>query len=218
MEQIPTMNDVFWTRTNIQGIGKRNVTVGSYLSLEKTDHSIGNPDFIAGKALDDRIGCFILVLAERLRNSSHEIYYVFTVQEEVGLYGAKVSTYQIDPDLAVAVDVSNANDLNEEPTKILGEGPVITMKDDEMIGNTCLNNHFRDIAKKTKFPSTGSEQFWNNGRIDYFTLQRACLPRRWECVCATSTLHTRLRAKRTLYTASNCLKILPQTAAALRRV
>ncbi len=154
MEQIPSMNDVFLdTGLTQKELEKLGVSVGSYLSLEKADHNIGNPDFIAGKALDDRIGCFMLVeLAKRLANNPHDIYFVFTVQEEVGLYGAKVSTYTIDPDLAVAVDVSNANDLNDEPTKIVGEGPVITMKDDEMIGNTCLNNYFREIAKKNKIP------------------------------------------------------------------
>ncbi len=154
IEQIPTMNDVYVdTGLTTKELEKRGVTVGSYLSLERVDHEIGNPDFIAGKALDDRIGCFILIeLAKRLKNSPHDLYFVFTVQEEVGLYGAKVSTYQIDPDLAVAVDVSNANDMNDEPTKTLGAGPVITMKDDEMIGNTCLNNNFREIAKKNKIP------------------------------------------------------------------
>ncbi|MBM3282369.1 MAG: M42 family metallopeptidase [Candidatus Diapherotrites archaeon] len=154
MEQIPDINDVFVdTGLTPKELQKRNVYVGSYLSLEKTDHTIGNPDYIAGKALDDRIGCFMLIeLAKKLQKSPYDIYYVFTVQEEVGLYGAKVSTYTIDPDLAVAVDVSNSNDMNDEPTKIVGEGPVITMKDDEMIGNTCLNNYFKEIARKNKVP------------------------------------------------------------------
>ena len=70
----------------------------------------------------------------------------------MGLYGAKVSTYQIDPDMAVAVDVSNANDMNDEPTKTVGKGPVLTMKDDEMIGNTCLNEYFKHVAKQKKIP------------------------------------------------------------------
>lgn len=154
MEQIPDINDIFVdTGLSTKELEKRDVGVGSYLSLERADHEIGNPDFIAGKALDDRIGCFMLLeLAKKLKKCPYDIYYVFTVQEEVGLYGAKVSTYQIDPDLAVAVDVSNANDMNDEPTKTIGKGPVITMKDDEMIGNTCLNNYFKDIAKKNKIP------------------------------------------------------------------
>ncbi len=154
IKELPEMNEVFVdTGLTPTELRKRGVDVGSYLSLERMDHNIGNTEFIAGKALDDRIGCFALIeIAKRLQKSEHELFYVFTVQEEVGLYGAKTSTYQIDPDLAVAVDVSNANDMNDEPTKIVGEGPVLTMKDDEMIGNTCLNDYFRSIAKKMKIP------------------------------------------------------------------
>jgi endoglucanase len=154
IKELPEINDVFVdTGLSARELEKRGVEIGSYLSLERTDHKIGNSQFIAGKALDDRIGCFVLIeMAKRLRNVDHEIYYVFTVQEEVGLYGAKVSTYQIDPDLAVAIDVSNANDMNDEPTKVVGKGPVITMKDDEMIGNACLNDYFKHISKKMKIP------------------------------------------------------------------
>lgn len=152
--EIPDINQVFVdTGLSPAQLAKRGVEVGSYLSLERIDHEIGNPEWIAGKALDDRIGCFTLLeLAKRLKKSGQDIYYVFTVQEEVGLYGAKVSTYQIDPDLAIAVDVSNANDTNEEPTKVVGEGPVVTMKDDEMIGNGCLNEYLKMLGKKMKIP------------------------------------------------------------------
>ncbi len=208
MEQIPTMNDVFLdTGLTLKELEKRGVNVGSYLSLEKTDHSIGNTDFIVGKALDDRIGCFILVeLAKRLKNTPHDIYFVFTVQEEVGLYGAKVSTYQIDPDLAVAVDVSNANDLNDEPTKTVGRGPVITMKDDEMIGNTCLNNSFRDIAKKNNIPI--QLEVSNFGTTDALTisLSKGGVPATSMGVCLRNIHTTHSIASKTDIV--NCIELL----------
>ena len=151
--ELPDMNKVFVdTGMKKKELEQAGVEIGSYLSLERTDHRLGNTDFIAGKALDDRIGCFMLLHLAKYVKNPHETYFVFTVQEEVGLYGAKVSAYAIDPDLAVAVDVSNANDTNEEPTKIVGNGPVITLKDDEMIGNSCLNDFFRHYAKKNKIP------------------------------------------------------------------
>ena len=154
INEVPDINQLFVdTGLSQSQLAKRGVEIGSYLSLERTDHEIGNPEYIAGKALDDRVGCFILLeLAKRLKKSGRDIYYAYTVQEEVGLYGAKVSAYQVDPDMAVAVDVSNANDSNEQPTKTVGKGPVITMKDDEMIGNTCMNDWFRFHAKKKKIP------------------------------------------------------------------
>ncbi|MDP2665908.1 MAG: M42 family metallopeptidase [Candidatus Diapherotrites archaeon] len=152
--QLPEINDIFVDT----GMGKKQllaagVQVGNYLGLERTDHEMGNPDFISGKALDDRVGCFALIeVAKRMKHSTHDLYLVFTIQEEVGLYGAKVSAYAIDPELAVAVDVSNANDANDEPTKVTGKGPVLTIKDDELIGNRCLNDYFEEVAKKKKIP------------------------------------------------------------------
>ncbi|QQR92777.1 MAG: M42 family metallopeptidase [Candidatus Iainarchaeum archaeon] len=151
--ELPDMNKVFVdTGLSKKELEKLGVGIGSYLSLERVDHRMGNSDFIAGKALDDRIGCFMLLHLARYAKNPHDVYFVFTVQEEVGLYGAKVSAYAIDPDLAVAVDVSNANDTNEEPTKTVGKGPVLTVKDDEMIGNSCLNEFFKHYAKKNKIP------------------------------------------------------------------
>ncbi|MFH0969898.1 MAG: M42 family metallopeptidase [Candidatus Diapherotrites archaeon] len=154
MSELPEMNSLFVdTGLSATEIKQKGIDVGAYLSLERVDHRIGNKNFIAGKALDDRIGCFILLeLAKRLKKCTNDIYYVFTVQEEVGLYGAKVSTYQVEPAIAIAVDVSNANDMNDEPTKIVEKGPVLTMKDDEMIGNACINNYIRKLGKQMKIP------------------------------------------------------------------
>ncbi len=152
--EVPDINALFVdTGLTAKELEKKGIGIGAYLSLERTDHEVGNKDFIAGKALDDRIGCFVLIeLAKRFAKGKQDIYFVFTVQEEVGLYGAKVSTYQIEPEMAIAVDVSNSNDMNDEPTKTVGKGPVLTMKDDEMIGNACINQHLRAIARKAKIP------------------------------------------------------------------
>lgn len=154
IEETPTMEEVYVdTGLTKKELNKRGIGIGSYLSLERADHKIGNPDFIAGKALDDRIGCFVLLeLARVLKKTKNEIFFVFTVQEEVGLYGAKVSAYTIEPDLAIAIDVSGSDDYNDDPTIALGKGPILTMKDDEMIGDPCLNNWIRKTAKKKKIP------------------------------------------------------------------
>jgi endoglucanase len=154
IEETPTMEEVYIdTGLTKKELTKLGIGIGSYISLERADHRIGNKDFIAGKALDDRIGCFTLIeLAKRLKKTKNEIFFVFTVQEEVGLYGAKVSAYTIEPDLAIAVDVGGSDDYNDDPTVALGKGPVLTMKDDEMIGDPCLNDWIRKIAKEKKIP------------------------------------------------------------------
>jgi tetrahedral aminopeptidase len=130
------------------------VEIGSYLNLEqKEGPNLGNKDYISGKALDDRVGCFILIeLIKKLKNTKSEIYFVFTVQEEVGLYGAKTSAYKIEPDWAIAIDVTAGNDRMNKPTVYLGEGPCITIKDADMLSNKCINGWLEKLAKKNKIP------------------------------------------------------------------
>jgi tetrahedral aminopeptidase len=71
---------------------------------------------IVAKALDDRIGCAVLIQTLReLDDSRHDVYLVFSVQEEVGLRGARTSGYGIEPDLAIAVDITAAADTPEAP-------------------------------------------------------------------------------------------------------
>ena len=82
----------------------------------------------------------------------NEIFFVFTVQEEVGLYGAKTSSYTIDPDWAIAVDVTDCNDRLPNASKELGGGPTLTIKDEEMISNPSIDDKILEIAKKKKIP------------------------------------------------------------------
>lgn len=89
-------------------------------------------EMILSKALDDRAGCLILIeLAKTLNNTNHEIYFVFTTQEEVGLRGAKPAAYSINPDYALAIDVTAGGDIPKAkniPVKC-GNGPIIKVMD-----------------------------------------------------------------------------------------
>src|SRR5690606_16017044 len=98
-----------------------------YSKLGGTDH------IISGKALDDRIGCYILLELMKNLKTKNEVIFVFTVQEEVGLYGAKASVFNLEPDYAIAVDVTGHDDEDEKI--VMGKGPVLTIKDAELIGN-----------------------------------------------------------------------------------
>lgn len=141
------------TGLNSEELASFGIEIGTYIALDQKSRIFGNRDIIAGKALDDRVGCYILIeLAKRLRKAKNEMYFVFTVEEEVGLYGAKASAYDIEPDWAIAVDVTEANDMGPNPTKIIGKGPTITIKDAGMIGNRCINGWLIDLAKKNKIP------------------------------------------------------------------
>ncbi len=89
---------------------------------------------IASRSLDNRMGAFIVLEALRLLSEeegiSAEVVAVASVQEEIGLYGARGAAYGLDPDAAIAVDVTHATDTpgvskNENGDHSLGSGPVI---------------------------------------------------------------------------------------------
>ena len=129
----------------------KGVEVGNYVHFKSKPKTLNNK-LIEGKALDNRIGCYILIeLARRLRQVRNEIYFVFTVQEEIGLYGAKTSAFEIQPDWAIAVDVTDVEDAGRIK-KFLGKGPVITLKDADFMANKCINGWLRSIAAKKKIP------------------------------------------------------------------
>ncbi len=132
---------------------KIGVKTGDYIYFKRKSMNLGNKKIISGKSLDDRIGCYILVqLAKKLKNVKNEIYFTFTVQEEMGLYGARTSAYSIDPDWAIAVDVTNTDDFSNNPTIVLGKGPCVTIKDAEMLSSKVIDDWLRNISKKNKIP------------------------------------------------------------------
>lgn len=91
-----------------------------------------NPDLICGKAIDNRSCCLLLIeLFKNLqeRNFNGKLVGVVTAQEEVGLRGAKVSTYKVDPDYAIVIDTiacGDTPDVDSYPVEI-GKGPVFPL-------------------------------------------------------------------------------------------
>jgi len=112
-------------------------------------------DRIVSKALDDRVGCAILVeLSKRLKNCDSEIIYTFTTQEEVGLRGAKTAAYTINPDMAIVIDVTAPGDTPKaKPSPIrCGEGPIIKIVDRASIINPKMKDMIIDAAEKEGLP------------------------------------------------------------------
>ena len=89
-------------------------------------------DLIVSKALDDRLGCYMLIeVLKQLKATDNEVYFVFTTQEEVGLRGAKVCGFDINPDVAIAVDIVTATDTPncKRYGTSLGDGIAIKLRD-----------------------------------------------------------------------------------------
>lgn len=107
------------------------------------------------KAMDDRIGCAVLIeTLRRLEATLHDVYFVFTVQEETGLVGAGTSAYGIEPDIAIAVDVTLTGDTPESyPMAVeLGKGPAIKVKDRGMIASPAVRDLLVQRAREAGIP------------------------------------------------------------------
>ena len=110
---------------------------------------------LISKAMDDRIGCAVLIeTLRRLKSTPNDLYFVFAVQEEVGLRGSRPSAYGIDPDMAIAVDVTTTGDTPESrPMAVeLGQGPAIKVKDSGMIAHPAVRDLMVQQAKKAGIP------------------------------------------------------------------
>jgi endoglucanase len=114
---------------------------------------------IVSKALDDRIS--VAVLIETLRRMDadniqppHEIYFVFSVQEEVGLRGANTAAFGIEPDLGLAVDVTRTGDTPKAAKMevSLGNGPAIKVRDQRMISDPRVVKWMVETAQKAQLP------------------------------------------------------------------
>ena len=106
------------------------ITVGTTVTIDRDYQPLAGT-VVTGKALDNRVGCAMLIGALKEMESKHTIYAVFTVQEEVGLKGAKTAAFSLNPDVAIATDVTIPGDSpgieRRKAPVFMGEGPVVVM-------------------------------------------------------------------------------------------
>jgi len=109
-----------------------------------------------GKAFDDRAGCAVLVELLRGARFPLDLYGVFTVQEEIGLRGARVAASAVEPDCAFALEGTVCDDLPKDrdtsPTTELGKGPAITLMDRSVLADRRLVDHLVATADKLGIP------------------------------------------------------------------
>ena len=93
-------------------------------------------DMIAGPAMDNRVGCAVLIgMLKALKEKNNEIVAVFTTQEEVGLRGATAAAYDVNPDLGIALDVTISGDTPNGAKVAMkaGEGPCVKIMDRSLV-------------------------------------------------------------------------------------
>lgn len=106
---------------------------------------------ISSGALDDRLGCYVLIeTLKKLNNPENDVYFVFTVQEETFISGAMTSSYAIEPESAIVVDVTSTGDTPECRTMEvkLGEGCTIKVMDRGLICHPDIKKYLAKISEE----------------------------------------------------------------------
>jgi len=135
------------------------IELGNMITPYSEFESLANDKYLTAKAFDNRYGCALAVdVLQQLKDENIDInlYAGATVQEEVGLRGAKVAANLIKPDLAIAVDVGVAYDVpgmtSEKNEGKLGDGPLAILMDATSIAHNGLRKHIKDVAEHHNIP------------------------------------------------------------------
>ena len=122
---------------------------------------------IKAKALDDRVGCAVLI--SMIKNyDEYDFYAIFTVQEEVGCRGARTAAFSVSPDFAICLEATTAADISgvadEDRVCILGQGPAVSFMDKATIYDRALYDEALslDVKKQTKAAVAGGN---NSGAV-----------------------------------------------------
>jgi putative aminopeptidase FrvX len=129
------------------------VGLGDVAAFERPFSVLGKR--LVSKAMDDRIGVAVgIETLRRLKKTPHSVFFVFSVQEEVGLRGATTSAYGVDPDIGVAIDVTGTGDTPKglKMEVGLGKGPAIKIRDGGMLADPRVVDWMVATAKKAGLP------------------------------------------------------------------
>ena len=151
LEKKPKVEDVHIDLGLSGEEAKERVSVGDLVTMSQTTQIVG--ENVTGKSLDDRVCLFaMLEAAKRIENPEVTIHFAATVQEEVGLRGARALGVDLDPDLAIALDVTVANDVpgfsDDEHVTDLGEGTAIKLKDGSVITSPKVHRRLVSVAEE----------------------------------------------------------------------
>ena len=129
------------------------VGVGDVCGFERPFVNLGKR--LVAKSMDDRAAVAVAIEALRaVKKTPNEIYFVFSVQEEVGLRGAITAAYGVDPEIGIAVDVTRTGDTPKGVTMevALGKGPAIKVRDSSFIADPRVVTWMVDEAKAQGLP------------------------------------------------------------------
>lgn len=127
-------------------IGDAGVFVGEFFDLGEK---------IVSKALDDRVGCYCLIRTiQEIKSNKNDLYFVFSASEELGLRGAKAAAWALDPQYAVALDVTTTGDIpgKKKMAVSLGNGAAVKIKDNSIMCHPYIKKLMIDTCQKYDIP------------------------------------------------------------------
>jgi len=152
VHEMPAMDKIY---VDVGATSKKDcpVKVGDVAAFDRPFIEMGNR--LVAKSMDDRVGVLVAIETLRaLKSSPHDVYFVFTTQEEVGTRGAGTSAFGVDPDVGIAIDVTSTADTPNamKMEMALGKGPCVKIQDSGAISDPRVVQWMIRTAEKNKIP------------------------------------------------------------------
>jgi putative aminopeptidase FrvX len=152
VNELPTLDKVY---IDVGAASRKDcpLKIGDVAGFDRPFADFGNR--LVAKSMDDRVGVLVAIETLRaLKSTLHDVYFVFTTQEEVGTRGAATSAYGVDPDVGIALDVTPSGDTPNalKMEMALGKGPCVKIQDVGMISDPRIVTWMITAAEKNKIP------------------------------------------------------------------
>ena len=150
--EIPTTDKMF---IDVGATNRKNcpVKVGDVAAFDRSFQDFGTR--LVAKSLDNRAGVLVAIETLRaLKSTPNEVHFVFTTQEEVGTRGAGTAAFGIEPEIAIAVDVTPTGDTPDahKLEVALGKGPAVKIRDVGMLADAGVVRWMIRTAEKARLP------------------------------------------------------------------
>ncbi len=158
-KKVPEVKEFFIDTGMTAAQVKKNIKVGDYVVMDEPFLELGTK--CVSKAMDNRVACWLGIesvraLAKSKKGNPCDIVVAFTTQEEVGLRGAKTSSYAVRPDYGIGIDVTLSCDTPGVPAAeavtTQGKGFALHIKDSSFISDYEMVQNIEKIAKKGRIP------------------------------------------------------------------
>ncbi|UWG47495.1 Cellulase M or related protein [Halanaeroarchaeum sp. HSR-CO] len=155
LDEDDAVEDVFIDLGMSAAAVEDRVSKGDLVTMAQRTERVGST--LTGKSIDNRVSLYAMLQAANRVSPAVTVHFAATVQEEVGLRGATALGVDLDPDLAIAVDTTVANDVPQiekeaDYVTVLGEGAGVKLKDSSVITNPKVHRRIQSVAETADIP------------------------------------------------------------------